>query len=112
MNVVKEKTETSTVVIPETTREITPEMTVKVVEETSELPTVEASDYSSEILTESPTEATTKITSNLPASTVNVVIERSDIFTAIPSWDTSVPTIQAETGPITLFHEMLFKLLS
>ncbi len=40
MNVVKEKTETSTVVIPETTRQMTPEMSLKVVEDTSELPTI------------------------------------------------------------------------
>ncbi len=65
---------------------------IKVLKEMNAQTTVVSTDATKEISTNllGISEATTKITSNLPASTVNVVIERSDISTAIPPWDASV----------------------
>ncbi len=80
---------------------------IKVLKEMNTQTTVASTETTAEISTNLPgiSEATTKITSNLTASTVNIVIERSDISTGIHPWDTSVPTTEVETWPITLFHD-------
>ncbi len=100
INVVTEKSELST-----TAATTIPN---KVLKETTMQTSVVSTETTAEISTNLPgiSEATTKITSNLTASTVNIVIERSDISTAIPPLDTSVPITEAETLPITLFHKM------
>ncbi len=80
---------------------------IKVLKEMNSQTTVVSTEATAEISTNilGISEATTKITSNLSASTVNLVIEISNISTAIPPWDTSVPTTEVETWPITLFHD-------
>ncbi len=110
MKVVTEKSELTTALTAEPTSEtITEAATVPIKDpkemntQTTVVSTEATADISINLLDIS--EASTKITSNLPASTVNVIIERSDIFTAIPLWDTSVASTEAETGPITLFHD-------